>query len=309
MDVLSQSCHTISNKYKMKTYRSIFVSDVHLGTKDSQADKLNNFLKHNSCDTLYLVGDIIDAWKIQQNKWRWKQSHTNVVRRVLGHAKRGTRVVFIAGNHDEFLRPMIPYGFSFGLVEIHNQIEHIGADGKHYLVTHGDLFDGITRLAPWIAFLGDKAYDFILAVNSKYNWLRHRMGFGYFSISKFLKHRVKKAVDFMFKFEENLANYCKKRGFDGVICGHIHHAEIKEINGVMYMNDGDWVESCTALVEHWDGKWEIITWTQEKDNVDTNTDSGSREQSSGRSGKNRTSIQRSDELRSSSSVNEVAVKV
>jgi len=135
------------------------------------------------------------------------------------------------------------------------------------------------------------------------------MGFGYFSISKFLKHRVKKAVDFMFKFEENLANYCKKRGFDGVICGHIHHAEIKEINGVMYMNDGDWVESCTALVEHWDGKWEIITWTQEKDNVDTNTDSSSREQSAGRSGKNRTIIQRSDELRSSSSVNEMETKV
>jgi UDP-2,3-diacylglucosamine pyrophosphatase LpxH len=288
-----------------KTYRSIFVSDVHLGTKDCKAEQLNNFLKHNSCDTLYLVGDIIDAWKIQQNKWRWKQSHTNVVRRVLGHAKRGTRVVYVAGNHDEFLRPMIPYGFSFGLVEIHNQIEHIGADGKHYLVTHGDLFDGITRLAPWLAFLGDKAYDIILSINR----LRHRMGFGYFSISKFLKHRVKKAVDFMFKFEENLANYCKKRGFDGVICGHIHHAEIKQINGVMYMNDGDWVESCTALVEHHTGRWEIITWTKEKDRVDTNTDSSSREQSSGRSGKNRTSIQRPNELRSGSSVNEVAVKV
>jgi len=293
----------------MKTYRSIFVSDVHLGTKDSQADKLNNFLKHNSCDTLYLVGDIIDAWRIQQNKWRWKQSHTNVVRRVLGHAKRGTRVVYIAGNHDEFLRPMIPYGFSFGLVEIHNQIEHIGADGKHYLVTHGDLFDGITRLAPWIAFLGDRAYDVILSLNSKFNWIRHRFGFGYFSLSKYLKHKVKKAVDFMFKFEENLANYCKKRGFDGVICGHIHHAEIKEINGVTYMNDGDWVESCTALVEHWDGHWEIITWTKEKDNVDTDTNSSSREQSSGRSGKNRTSIQGPDQLRSSTGINEVAVKV
>ena len=292
-----------------KTYRSIFVSDVHLGTKDCKAGQLNNFLKHNSCDTLYLVGDIIDAWKIQQNKWRWKQSHTNVVRRVLGHAKRGTRVVFIAGNHDEFLRPMIPYGFSFGLVEIHNQIEHIGADGKHYLVVHGDLFDGITRLAPWIAFLGDKAYDFVLGLNNKFNWIRRRMGFGYFSLSKFLKHKVKKAVDFIFKFEENLANYCKKRGFDGVICGHIHHAEIKEINGVTYMNDGDWVESCTALVEHHDGRWEIITWIKESDDVDTDTNSSSREQSSGRSGKNRTSIQRSDELRSSSSVNEVAVKV
>ena len=292
-----------------KTYRSIFVSDVHLGTKDSQADRLNNFLKHNSCDTLYLVGDIIDAWRIQQNKWRWKQSHTNVVRRVLGHAKRGTRVVYIAGNHDEFLRPMIPYGFSFGLVEIHNQIEHIGADGRHYLVTHGDLFDGITRLAPWLAFLGDKAYDVILSLNSKFNWIRHKMGFGYWSLSQFLKHRVKKAVDFIFKFEENLANYCKKRGFDGVICGHIHHAEIKEINGVMYMNDGDWVESCTALVEHWDGRWEIITWTKEKDNVDTDTNSGSREQSSGRSGKNRTGIQGPDQLRNDTGVNEVAVKV
>ena len=292
-----------------KTYRSIFVSDVHLGTKDCKAGQLNNFLKHNSCDTLYLVGDIIDAWKIQQNKWRWKQSHTNVVRRILGHAKRGTRVVFIAGNHDEFLRPMIPYGFSFGLVEIHNQIEHIGADGKHYLVTHGDLFDGITRLAPWIAFLGDKAYDFVLSLNNKFNWIRRRMGFGYFSLSKFLKHKVKKAVDFIFKFEENLANYCKKRGFDGVICGHIHHAEIKEINGVVYMNDGDWVESCTALVEHHDGRWEIITWIKESDDVDTDTNSSSREQSPGRSGKNRTGIQRPDQLRSGSSVNEVAVKV
>lgn len=293
----------------MKAYRSIFVSDVHLGTKDCQADRLNNFLKHNSCDTLYLVGDIIDAWKIQQNKWRWKQSHTNVVRRVLGHAKRGTRVVFIAGNHDEFLRPMIPYGFSFGLIEIHNQIEHIGADGRHYLVVHGDLFDGITRLAPWIAFLGDRAYDFVLILNNKFNWIRRRMGFGYFSLSRYLKYKVKKAVDFVFKFEENLAAYCKKRGFDGVICGHIHHAEIKEINGVAYMNDGDWVESCTALVEHWDGRWEIITWTKEKDNVDTDIDSSSREQSARRARKNRTNIQGPDQLRSGSDVNEVAAKV
>jgi UDP-2,3-diacylglucosamine pyrophosphatase LpxH len=279
-----------------KTYRSIFVSDVHLGTKDSQADKLNNFLKHNTCDTLYLVGDIIDAWKIQQNKWRWKQSHTNVVRRVLGHAKRGTKVIFIAGNHDEFLRPMIPYGFSFGLIEIHNQIEHIGADGKHYLVVHGDMFDGITRLAPWLAFLGDKAYDFILSLNSRLNWIRHRMGFGYFSLSLFLKHKVKKAVDFIFKFEENLARYCKKRGFDGVICGHIHRAEIKEIEGVAYMNDGDWVESCTALVEHHDGRWEIVTWTKEKDDVDNDIDSSTHQQSARSTRKSRINISESTKL-------------
>jgi UDP-2,3-diacylglucosamine pyrophosphatase LpxH len=269
----------------VKTYRSIFISDVHLGTRDCKAEQLNNFLKNNTCDTLYLVGDIIDAWRIQQNKWRWKQSHTNVVRRVLGHAKRGTRVVYIAGNHDEFLRPMIPYGFSFGLVEIHNQTEHIGADGKHYLVVHGDLFDGITRLAPWISFLGDRAYDIILSLNSKFNWVRHRFGFGYFSLSQYLKTRVKKAVDFIFHFERNLATYCKKRGFDGVICGHIHHAEIKDIDGIKYMNDGDWVESCTALVEHHDGRWEIVTWTKEQDNVDTDIASGEHKQSKRHSGK------------------------
>jgi len=251
----------------MTRYRSIFISDVHLGTRDCKAAELNSFLKHNTCDTLYLVGDIIDAWRIQENRWRWKQSHTNVVRRVLGHAKRGTRVVYVAGNHDEFLRPLLPYGFSFGLVELHNQCVHIGVDGRRYLVTHGDLFDGITNLAPWLAFLGDKLYDFVLALNNRYNWIRRRFGFGYFSISQYLKHRVKQAVDFMFKFEANLAGYCKKRGFDGVICGHIHHAEIKVVDGVVYMNDGDWVESCTALVEHYDGRWEIVTWTGEQDVV------------------------------------------
>ena len=255
-----------------ETYRSIFISDVHLGTYDSKADLLNNFLKHNTCDHLYLVGDIIDGWRIQQNKWRWKQSHTNVVRRILGFTKKGTRVTFIAGNHDEFLRLIIPYGVEFGNVEILNQAEHIGVDGRHYLVTHGDLFDGITRLTPWLAFLGDKAYDVVLSLNSKLNWLLHRFGFRYFSLSQYLKGRVKKAVDFIFQFEKNLAGYCKKRGFDGVICGHIHHAEIKEIDGVVYMNDGDWVESCTALVEHWDGRWEIVAWTKEKNVVENDSD-------------------------------------
>jgi UDP-2,3-diacylglucosamine pyrophosphatase LpxH len=257
-----------------QTYKSIFISDVHLGTRDCKANQLNNFLKHNTCETLYLVGDIIDAWKIQQNKWRWRQSHTNVVRRVLGHAKRGTRVVYVAGNHDEFLRPMIPYGFNFGLIEIKNQTEHVGVDGRRYLVTHGDLFDGITRLAPWLAFLGDKLYDLVLDWNSRFNWIRHKLGFGYWSLSKYLKHRVKKAADFMFQFESNLAAYCRKRDFDGVICGHIHHAEIKEIDGVVYMNDGDWVESMTALVEHHDGRWEIVTWTKEHDDVDADTGGG-----------------------------------
>ena len=269
------------------TYRSIFISDVHLGTKDCKAEQLNNFLKHHTCETLYLVGDIIDAWKIQQNRWRWKQSHTNVIRRVMGHAKRGTRVIYVAGNHDEFLRPLIPLGIGFGLIEVVNQAEHIGVDGRHYLVTHGDLFDGITRLAPWLAFLGDKLYDFVLNLNSQFNAVRRRLRLGYWSLSKYLKYKVKKASDFLFQFERNLAAYCKKRGFDGVICGHIHHAEIKEIDGVVYMNDGDWVESMTALVEHHSGQWEIVTWTKETDDVVADVDSSSREQSPRRARKSK----------------------
>jgi len=256
-----------------KTYKSIFISDVHLGTAGCKAEFLNNFLKNNTCDVLYLVGDIIDGWKIQQNKLKWKQSHTNVIRRILGHSKRDTKVIYIAGNHDEFLRPLIPFGINFGKIEIANQYTHVGADGKRYLVVHGDIFDGITRLSPWLAFLGDKAYDFVLELNTKYNWLRHKLGFGYFSLSKYLKHRVKKAVDFMFQFEKTITDYARKRNFDGVICGHIHHAEIKEINGILYMNDGDWVESMSALVEHHTGEWEIIFWKKDRDEVVTSTDS------------------------------------
>jgi UDP-2,3-diacylglucosamine pyrophosphatase LpxH len=248
-------------------YKTIFVSDVHLGTKDCKAELLNNFLKHNTCETLFLVGDIIDGWKVQQNRLKWKQSHTNVVRRILGHAKRNTHVIYVAGNHDEFLRPLIPHGISLGNVTICNRYDHIGVDGKKYLVVHGDMFDGITRMHKWLSFLGDRAYDFVLDLNNKFNWIRHRLGFGYWSLSKFLKLRVKKAVDFMFEFEKNITSYCKRKGYEGVICGHIHNAEIKDIDGIIYMNDGDWVESCTALVEHYDGKWEIITWSEIK-NVD-----------------------------------------
>jgi UDP-2,3-diacylglucosamine pyrophosphatase LpxH len=245
-----------------RTYRTIFISDVHLGTRDCKAEELNNFLKHNSCETLYLVGDIIDGWRIQQNKWRWKQSHTNVIRRILGASKRDTQVIYVVGNHDEFLRPMLPYGFSFGNIEICNRYTHDGVDGKKYLVVHGDMFDGISKVAPWLNFLGDKAYDFILAVNTRYNWIRHRLGFGYWSVSKYLKLQIKRAVSYIFQFESNVTDYCRRKGFDGIICGHIHTAEIKNIDGIIYMNDGDWVESCTALVEHHDGKWEIVQWIQ-----------------------------------------------
>lgn len=241
-------------------YKTIFISDVHLGSRGCKAELLTNFLKHNSAETIYLLGDIVDAWKAQQNKWYWRQSHTDVVRQILKHAKRGTEVVWIAGNHDEFLRPLIPYDLSFGKIKIANQWTHLGIDGRRYLLIHGDLFDGITRIAPWLAWLGDKAYDVLLELNTKYNWWRHKLGFGYWSFSKFLKQRVKRAVDFMFKFEQTLATYCEKRHFDGVICGHIHKPEIKRIGNIIYMNDGDWVESCTALVEDHTGTFAIVEW-------------------------------------------------
>lgn len=244
----------------MKQYKSIFISDIHLGTRDCQATALVDFLKHNRAHKLYLVGDILDAWKIKQNKWAWKKDHTDVVVNILRHAKQGTEVIYITGNHDEFIRPFIEGTLGFGLVKMMNHTEHLGADGKRYLVIHGDMFDGIADIAPYIATLGDKAYDFLLLVNGYFNWFRRKLGFGYWSLSKYLKIKVKDAVNFICKFESNLSEYAKKRGFDGVICGHIHHAEIKHINGIKYMNDGDWVESRTALVEHFNGTWEIITW-------------------------------------------------
>ena len=247
----------------MKTrYRSIFISDVHLGTRDCKAELLCDFLKNNTANTIYLVGDIIDGWRIQQNKWFWKDTHTNVIRQILKHAKNGSRIVYVVGNHDEFLRPILPYKISFGEIDFVNKTTHIGADGKRYLVIHGDMFDGISKLAPWISYLGDKAYDLLLYLNTKYNWIRHKFGFGYWSFSKYLKHKVKGAVDFIFQFEENLVGYCKRKHYAGVIAGHIHHAEIKEIDGIIYMNDGDWVESCSALVETLDGTFEIVHWNE-----------------------------------------------
>ncbi len=256
----------------MKKYRSIFVSDVHMGAKSCKAEELTSFLKHNSCERLYLVGDIIDGWKVQQNRWRWNKKQTKLVERILKISRDGTRIIYIAGNHDEFLRPLLNHHIGLYGIELHNQYAHFGVDGSRYLVTHGDLFDGISRISPFLSFLGDKSYDFVLGLNNWFNVVRHRFGFHYWSLSKFLKHRVKKAVDFIFQFEKNLAQYCKRKGYDGVICGHIHHAEIKEIDGVVYMNDGDWVESCTALVEHHDGRFEIITWDKKDEQTPSDSD-------------------------------------
>jgi UDP-2,3-diacylglucosamine pyrophosphatase LpxH len=211
-----------------------------------------------------LVGDIIDGWKVKQNKLRWANSHTTVVRHILAKANREkTQVIYVAGNHDEFLRPLISYGLKFGRIEVVNQCEYLDLRGRRWLVTHGDMFDGITRLAPWLAWLGDSAYDFVLGLNTNFNQLRHRLGFGYWSLSQWLKHKVKRATNFIWQFEETITKYAQKRNFNGVICGHIHQAEIKVVSGVGYMNSGDWVESCTALVETMDGRWEIIRYKHE----------------------------------------------
>jgi len=245
---------------EIKSYRSIFVSDIHLGTKDSRADLLNDFLTYNTCENLYLVGDIIDGWRVQQKKWHWKKSYTKLVRKILKLSSNGTKVIYVTGNHDEFLRPFVGT-FTLGNIEFVNHKEHVCIEGKRYLVVHGDMFDGITRLAPWLSFLGDKAYDTLLWLNNEFNWWRHKFGFGYWSLSKYLKYKVKKAIDFVFKFELNITQYAIKRKFDGVICGHIHTPEIKTVNGITYMNSGDWVESCSALVENHDGSWEIVYWT------------------------------------------------
>ncbi|WP_154813754.1 UDP-2,3-diacylglucosamine diphosphatase [Hellea balneolensis] len=239
-------------------YRAIFISDVHLGSKGCQAEALCGFLKVNTCETLYLVGDIIDGWRLKK-KWYWPQAHTNVIRRILTASKRGTDVHYIAGNHDEFIRGFLRFKVNFGEVKLCNRAVHLGKDGKRYLVVHGDMFDGLMRPdRKWIMHLGDNAYNLLLWINTKLNFIRRKLGLPYWSLSKSLKKRTKRAMNFIHSFEEQVADYCKRKGYDGAICGHIHVAEMREINGVTYMNDGDWVESCTALVEHHDGRWEIV---------------------------------------------------
>ena len=241
-----------------RKYRTIFISDVHLGSKGCQADALCEFLKHNTCDKLYLVGDIIDGWRMKK-KWFWPQSHTNVIRRILTAAKRDTEVIYIIGNHDEFLRAFLRFHISFGRIKICNRDVHLGQDGNRYFVCHGDMFDGLMRSdRKWIMFLGDNLYNFLLWTNTKLNTLRRLIGLPYWSLSKALKTRTKRAINFIQGFEEQVADYCRRKNYDGAICGHIHVAEIRDINGITYMNDGDWVETCSALVEHHDGRWELV---------------------------------------------------
>ncbi|MEY3259826.1 MAG: hypothetical protein RIT46_655 [Pseudomonadota bacterium] len=241
------------------SFKSVFISDVHLGTRGCQAELLLDFIRSMECERLYLIGDIIDGWKLKGG-WHWPQAHNDVVQKVLRMARKGTAVIYVPGNHDEVARDYC--GVHFGGVVIARDAIHTTVDGRTFLVTHGDEFDGVVQHAKWLAFLGDWSYRTILMLNTLFNHARRKMGFGYWSLSAFLKGKVKNALQFIENFEGAVADEARRRGVDGVICGHIHKAEMRDIDGITYINDGDWVESCTALVEHMDGRLELLEWAK-----------------------------------------------
>ena len=241
----------------MEHYRAIWISDVHLGTPGCQAKFLLDFLKHNESDTLYLVGDIIDGWRLKKSIY-WPQSHNDVVQKILRKARKGTEVVYVPGNHDESIRQFL--GLSFGEIKVVPEAIHTTADGRKLWITHGDLFDGVMQYAKWLAYVGDNLYSLILYFNRYLNLLRIRMGMQYWSLSQYLKHQVKNAVSYIADFEMIMAREARLRGCQGVVCGHIHKAEIRMIDNLLYCNDGDWVESLTALVETHEGELKIVHW-------------------------------------------------
>ncbi len=245
----------------VRHYRTIWISDVHLGTRGCKAEYLLDFLKHTESDTLYLVGDIVDGWRLKRS-WFWPQAHNDVVQKLLRKGRKGTRVIFVPGNHDEFARDYVD--LSFGDIEVMVDDIHTTADGKRLLVLHGDAFDGVVKYAKWLAHLGDGAYTFALWANHWLNVARRRLGLSYWSLSAYLKHKVKNAVQYIANYEHTMAEEARKHGVDGVVCGHIHHAEMRDMGGIVYCNDGDWVESCTALVEHGDGRLEVLHWLEER---------------------------------------------
>lgn len=242
-------------------YKSIFVSDIHLGTRFSQAEVFLDFLKNTESENLIFVGDIIDGWAIKR-KFKWAQSHSDVIQKILRKARKGTKVHYITGNHDEFLRDFIPL-FLGNNLEISNEMDYHAINGQRYLVTHGDLFDSITMTKRWLAVLGDIGYDLTLYLNHYLNIIRKRFGIKkYWSLSKYVKDNVKSSVSFITNYEDILSEHAKRNDYDGVICGHIHKAEMRNIENIEYLNCGDWVESCSAIVEHHDGRFEIIHWLE-----------------------------------------------
>ena len=247
-----------------RKFRTLFISDVHLGSRGCQADLFLNFLRDHDADTVYLVGDIVDGWRMRSS-WYWPQAHNDVVQKLLRKARKGARTIYIPGNHDEFLRDY--YGTHFGGIEVMETAIHESADGRKFLVLHGDVFDVVVRNARWLAYFGDWAYDFAIFTNRYFNWVRRKLGLTYWSLSKWAKHKVKNAVNFIGEFEQAVVLEARKQNVEGVICGHIHHATIHDLYGTRYMNCGDWVESCTALAEHYDGTFELLTWTIPEGNL------------------------------------------
>lgn len=253
-DKISQS---LIKKPKPLHFRTIWISDVHLGTSGCQAKRLLEFLKVTESDKLYLVGDIVDGWQLKR-RWYWHQTHNDVVQLVMKKAKKGTKVIFVPGNHDEVVRQFI--GLNFGGIKIRDEHVHVTANGKRMLVLHGDRFDGVIACAKWLAYVGDSLYTMILKFNQVFNAWRARVGLPYWSLSQYLKLKVKNAVSYITSFEDALAAEARKQNLDGVICGHIHKAEIRDIDGILYCNDGDWVESLTALVEDEVGELSLVDW-------------------------------------------------
>jgi UDP-2,3-diacylglucosamine pyrophosphatase LpxH len=241
------------------TYRSVFISDTHLGTRGCRSDFLAHFLGAFSCENLFLVGDIVDGWRLRKS-WYWDGMHDEVVKLVLRHASNGAKVLYIPGNHDEMFRDWLPLGLEIGGIKLVAEAEHTTADGKRLLIIHGDQFDSVVRYAKTLALLGDWAYTTALNLNRWFNAVRRVMGYPYWSLSQWAKRQVKEAVKAVDRFENALAGEARRRHLDGVVCGHIHHAEMRQVDGVLYLNTGDWVESCTALVEHHDGRLELIDW-------------------------------------------------
>lgn len=241
-------------------YRAIWISDVHLGFRGSRADCLLDFLRSVDCETLYLVGDIVDIWQLRRKRY-WPQAHNDVIRNILGKARYGTRIVYVPGNHDELMKSY--NGHDFGNISIVAKAIHTRATGERVLVVHGDQFDAAVASARWIGTLGGIAYEALLRVNVLVNLVRRGLGFGHWSLAQFLKYRVKNAVRYISRFEEVVAREAGRAGVDGVICGHIHRPEISSIGDIDYYNCGDWVESLTALVEHRDGRIELLAWNEQ----------------------------------------------
>jgi len=242
-------------------YRSVFISDLHLGTPGCKAECLLDFLHHVESEYLYLVGDIVDGWRLKK-RWFWPEHHDQILHSLLARASRGTRVVYLPGNHDEALRGLI--GCTLGGVRILHDAIHKTADGRRLLVIHGDVFDGVCTEVRWLARLGSIAYETTLTINTGFNVVRRWLGLGYWPLSAFLKAQVKAAVNFVERYEHSLAAEARRRAVAGVVCGHVHKPEIRTIEGVQYYNDGDWVESCSALVEHWDGRLELLHWARQR---------------------------------------------